>query len=589
MRYNNDKSREYIFSRRAFILILIKSVIFLVIAVRLFFLQILRSNEYKTLSDRNRIKLLLLEPKRGKILDRNKIVLAENKVNYRLYFYKQRDHNFTTILDKVFEILGPPIDQKHWLYNTVRDANYIYPILLEEDLSWINVSKIEANLYKLPGVYINKGYARFYPFGGASSHVIGYMGPPTTEQAKDYKLFNNKEFKLGKSGLEKTFDDKLVGKFGNKRVEVNANRVVVRELTHEKSTAGQDQVTTLDAKLQEFVFNNISKEGAAVVVLDTSNGGVLSMISTPTFDPNLFSISISKQEWDGILKSKSYPLTNKVIKKLYPPGSPWKIVMALAILRYGIDPKKKIYCSGSLKVGNRVCKCVSTSGHGPVDLEKALAVSCNVYFYELAPIVGIENIHYIADILGFGHKTGIEISGEISGINPNKEWKKKLFSENWSVGDTINSSIGQGFIASTPIQLATMIARVATGKKISPTLIGGGSNIEDLNIDPAHLAIVHQGLASVFNAPYGTGYGSRIAEEEYAIAGKTGTAQVVAGDTVNSRIKSIKCHAIFTGYAPVINPKYAIVTIVDHAGWGSRAAAPLARDILYFAQKNLNI
>jgi penicillin-binding protein 2 len=589
MSYRKASLGDSLFSRRSFILVILKCLIFLIITARLFFLQIMRASEYRTLSDRNKIKFLLLEPKRGLIFDRNNVLLAENKVNYRLFFYKQRNHNFSKILEEVFLILKLPTEQRKALYNTVGESNYIYPVVIEENLSWVQVARIKANLYKLPGVYVEKGHTRFYSLADICVHAVGYIGAPTSNDIKKYKLFHNKEFKVGKSGIEKTFDQSFVGQFGDKKVEINAHRVVVRELSYKRSTAGQDVVSSLDSRLQQFVYDSISKDGAAAIVVDAKDGGILSMVSTPTFDPNIFTNSISRDKWNKIITNKSYPLTNKALGKLYPPGSIWKIIVALALLREGIDPHKKIYCSGSVDVGDRVYRCWKKQGHGYVDLNKALACSCNCYFYEIAPTIGIDNIYNTASILGFGNKIGVELPGELFGINPNKPWKKRVYGEDWLVGDTVNASIGQGYNSVTLIQLATMMTRLVSGKKIVPSLILSNENnatASALNIPEEHLHMVRESLSNVFNRPYGIGYKLKIPQKELMMGGKTGTAQVISQDASSMVDRSLRSHSIFAGFAPIHDPKYVVAVVVDNAGWGTGAAASLGREILYFAQNS---
>jgi penicillin-binding protein 2 len=559
-----------------------------VIALRLFFLQVLKFGEYKVLSDRNRIKLLLLEPPRGLILDRNDVVLADNKVNYQLYFYKERKQPYAETLARTLDILKVPKLQRDQITKTVAQASYVYPILIAENLSWSQVAKIKAQMYTLPGMYLDKGFMRSYPLPHSCSHVIGYMGVPSMNQFAKYKALSSKPFKVGRTGIERKFDETLVGKFGSRKVEVNAYGVIVREISRENSSIGSNVKLSIDNTLQDFIFNKIKHHNGSVVVIDTETLEVLALVSTPTFDPNTFASSITKVEWQMLLSQKSYPLINKAISKQYPPGSVWKIVSALAALRAGIDPEKKVTCTGSTVINGQVYKCWKEEGHGLVGLHDAIMGSCNVYFYHTCMNAGIDNMYAVADELGFGQKTKVELFGELKGVNPNSEWKKSGFKDGWKSYDTVNTSIGQGYVLATPIQLATMIMRLVRGDKATPTMLLGGkqTKIPPLGIPKEHLEFVRQGVIDVVNTSSGTGYGSRITETNFAFAGKTGTAQVISADTQFSRNKSLKSHALFAGFAPIHAPRYAVVVAVDNAGWGSATAAPLARDILLFTQKH---
>ncbi|MCH9753613.1 MAG: penicillin-binding protein 2 [Alphaproteobacteria bacterium] len=582
--------RSLIFSRRAFILVALKCVILFCLGVRLFFLQILKSDKYKTLSEKNRIKFFLIEPKRGEIKDERGLTLAENKLNYQLYFYKQRNQKHKKVLDDIFNLLKIKQDERSAIIKEVDDSSYLYPVMIQDSLTWNQIVKIESNSSTLPGTYISKGYIRFYPMKEMLAHVLGYVGIPTKEEVKEYNLQHASGFRIGKTGVEKVKNPYLIGEFGMKKVEVNAYRSVVRELEKEPSTKGKDISLTINQKLQNHAYNVVRKNGGAAVVIDIENGNVLSLVSRPSFDPNKFSMPISHKDWSNIINNKRYPLNNRAIGTLYPPGSVWKIISGLAILESGISANKKVVCSGSTKVGNQEYKCWKKSGHGPMDLKSAIYNSCNVYFYELGQKAGINNIHKVADILGFGKQTGIELPGESAGINPSRWWKEKTYNNSWLIGDTVNTSIGQGYNLVTPMQLATMSARVASGLGISPKLYLGeqkGNEYEKLSIAEKNLEIMRDSMSGVFNNRNGSGYNIRITEKKYRLAGKAGTAQVVSQDTVHSTIRSIRSHAMFAGYAPIDNPKYAVAAVADNAGWGIKNAAPIGIDILYFAQTEL--
>jgi len=517
------------------------------------------------------------------------MVLAENKINYQLYFYKQLNKDYETTLSKVMTIVNMGSDERQEALKAVKNSSYLYPTLIKDNLNWIEVSRIESAGQNLEGAYVNKGYIRYYPMKKTFAHVLGYVGIPTPDEVSEYQLYRAGGFRIGKTGIEKLSNKELIGEFGLKKVEVNAYRTVIRELEQESSIRGKDVSITVNAKLQNHVYGLLPETGSCAVVLDIKTGSVLSMVSKPSFDPNLFSAPVSQESWNYLIKNKQHPLTNRTTSQLYPPGSSWKIVTSLAVLRAGIDPNKTVYCSGHTNVGTQTYKCWKEHGHGHVDLAGALRHSCNVYFYEMGLASGIDNIQKVADSLGFGRKTGIELPGEASGINPGRSWKEKQYKNKWLVGDTANSSIGQGYNLVTPLQLATMISSVSSGKIVKPHIypILEQEIFEELTIKQEHLSAIRSNLEEVFNHPKGGGYHLRIRQPELALAGKTGTAQVISGDTVNASNRQIRSHSLFVGYAPIHDPKYAVAIVAENAGWGMGTAGPAGVSILQFAQTKL--
>jgi len=588
-----DSFKNYtnvIFSRRSFILVALKCLFVFGLIIRLFFLQVLNSRAYRTLSEKNRIKFFLLEPKRGFIKDSKGVVLAENNVNYQLYFYKQLNKDYESSLNRVMNIFKLSQEDRAEIHRIVKSSNYLYPVLIRDNLSWGQVTKIESSGRELEGAYVNKGYVRYYPMKRVLAHVLGYVGIPSSDEIAEYQLYHASGFRIGKAGIEKLSNKDLIGEFGLKKVEVNAYREVIRDLGQESSVRGADVSITVNSELQQYTYDLLKEHGSSAIVLDIKTGDVISLVSRPAFDPNLFSSPITHQDWASISKNKFHPLTNRVISQLYPPGSTWKIVTALAVMRAGINPEKTVFCPGFTHVGNKMYKCWKEHGHGHVDLKGALRNSCNVYFYEMGIIAGIDNIHHIGNILGYGKKTGIQLQGEVSGINPSKEWKERVYSSKWLVGDTANSAIGQGYDLVTPIQLVNMIAAVASGRKLVPNLYLDSSKIadgHDIHIPQEHLQMIRNDLEEVFYHPSGSGYSIRIKEEEYRVAGKSGTAQVISGDTVSSGSKQVKSHSLFVGYAPIHDPRYAVSVVAENAGWGMQTAAPIGVKILYFAQTKI--
>lgn len=591
MQKDNSKKANK-FSRRVFMLTTAKWAIFFIFFCRMFYLQIIKQSDYKTQSDKNSISAILLEPERGKILDRNDVEIANNQTCYRLALYKQKRTNTKDLVAKLNELFSFNQEEYNELEKKVKSAHYLRPTTIIDKLSWNDVCKFEEKARDITDAYIATGNNRHYPMGSLFAHITGYMGAATHKDTEKLNIKLPKEIKVGKSGVEKTFEQSLLGSFGMKKVEVNAYRVVIREISEQPTTPGKDLKLAIDSKLQAFAYSKLENNVGSVVVLDAQNGKVLTMLSTPSFDPNILSEKISSETWESLVKNKNLPLTNKTITSLYPPGSTFKIATSIAILSQGIDPEQKILCTGSTDIGGRTFKCWKKDGHGYVDFHKAVAASCNCYFYIMGTRAGIDSIYDIASKLGLGKKTNIQLTNESAGILPCKQWKNTQFKQNWYVGDTVNATIGQGYVLTTPIQLALMTARITSGTALSPDILYEGKNInEALDIPAEHLQMIRQGLSNVFNSPYGTSYKNRVENPDFAIAGKTGTAQVISQDTAtNSNIfaKHHRSHSIFTGFGPANNPKYCCTVIIDNAGWGSSHAAPLAKDVLLFAMQNEN-
>jgi penicillin-binding protein 2 len=576
-----------VFSRRAFIVLFGKFLIMGAIIIRLFILQIFKAKEYKTLSDKNSIKFIIIHPRRGAIKDVHGRPLAYNKEVYKIYFYKQRGKANEAIFSSAFDLLDNPSKPRASLLKKVKTVAYLQPVIIEDNASWDSIARIEAETHRLPGVFVEKSFMRYYPLKETLAHIIGYIGLPNKKEISTYELQYAKEIKIGKAGVEKRFNPSLLGKFGAKRVEVNAHRAVVRDLAVEPGSPGADVNLTINSDIQTCLHKLLPKSNSAAAVIDLPTGNLLAMCSLPAFNPNLFSMEFDEAEWRSLMQNKHSPFLNKVIEKAYPPGSAWKVVTSLAILEAGIDPEEKIFCTGSIQIGNRVFKCAHQTAHGQVNAYNAIPLSCNCYFYKMGIKAGVENIYKVARTLGFGQKIGIELEGEVQGLNPNKLWKAKSLQENWTHGDTANTSIGQGFVLTTPLQLLMMTARVASGKTIFPSILKDHHKNfapTDLPFKKENLNLVRAGLSDVMNNPRGTSFHARIIDKQFAMAGKTGTAQVMSKDT--SRGGGLRSHSVFIGYAPVHDPKYAAVVVADNAGWGSAIAAPIARDILLFAQKN---
>lgn len=563
---------------------------------RLYYLQGIKVEEYKTFSDSNRIKLQLLPPLRGKIFDKKGLLLAGNRNFYRVILDPEYSKNTKETLEKLATVLKMDDVKRESMMKKYKNHNSKRVLILYEQLSWEEVAAVEVNSTDLPGVSIDVGRMRDFPMGEISPHLIGYLGPVSEEEIKVNPLLNHPDFKIGRSGIEKAEEDALRGKVGVRRMEVNAFGLSVRELSREDSLPGDDINLTIDKQLQEFAGERMKDISGSAIVIDLQNSGILSFISSPGFDPNKFTYGVPAEYWKELNANLDKPLINKAISNQYPPGSTFKPVVALAALKAGVNPETKVYCPGYVYLGNHKFRCWKDGGHGHLDMEGAIMHSCNAYFYTVAKKIGIDAIADMARRFGFGAETGIIISGEKTGNVPDEKWKMKKFKQVWQAGDTLNIGIGQGYMLVTPLQLAVMAAKIATGKEIKPLLVKDKelqNSRASLNIPEAHMKIVQEGMRHVMNTPGGTAFGSRIEDEDFQMAGKTGTVQVISKKALEKykykmteeELARTKNHALFVGYAPCDNPRYAIAVVVEHGGSGSGAAAPVARDIMKKAKE----
>lgn len=571
----------------------LKSSLLLTLIGRLYYLQIVKSDEYKTFSDSNRIRDFLIPPLRGKILDRNGELFAGNKNYYRALFDPETSSNDEQIVNELTTVLGLDEAGKAKMMKKMQSHKSRQSLALYEHLNWNEVAKVEVNTPDLPGVSIDVGQIRFFPTGTISSHVTGYMGPVSDKEIEANPLLNHPDFKIGRSGIEQALEQNLRGEAGVRRMEVDAFGLSIRELSREESKPGKDVRLTLDKNLQEFIGKRMEGLSASTVAVDISNGNILAMVSTPGFDPNEFTYGVKPEYWKELTDNLDKPLINKAIVNQYPPGSTFKTMVALAALKDGVDPKMKVNCPGYVYLGRRRFNCWKEHGHGNMDMTLAIQNSCNAYFYTVSKRLGVDKIMEVARKFGLGKEIGVILSGEKPGLVPSSEWKLKKYKDKWQVGDTLNVGIGQGYILATPIQLAMMSARIASGKMIKPRMVldEGVEEIktfENIDVPKEHLDLVRDGMNRVVNIPGGTAYGSRIQNPKYSMAGKTGTSQVISKEGLESSIDNMsqeevdrtKNHALFIGFGPVENPRYAVAVIVEHGGGGSKAAAPVGRDIM---------
>ena len=588
---NKDPGRYKSFSRRVAVLGGGKVILLSVLAGRMYQLQVIESDKYKTLADENRINLRLLPPPRGRIVDRYGRPLAINKENYRVTLVAEQVRDIDTMLDTLSGIISLEDYERQRILREVRRRRGFVPVTVRENLNWRDVSRIEVNAPDLPGLSIEVGQSRRYPFAEDFAHVLGYVAAVSEKEVTGDPLLELPGFKIGKNGVERIFDLNLRGKAGNSQVEVNAVGRVIRELSRQEGQPGDDIRLTIDRDLQKMAADRLREEkSAAAVVMDIRNGDILALSSVPGYDPNEFVTGLSTRTWRRLVTDPQTPLINKAISGQYAPGSTFKMVVALAALEAKIvGPDHRVFCRGFTQLGNSRFHCWKKHGHGWQDMTDAHKNSCDVYFYDIAKRIGIDRIAQMANKLGFGTKTGVELPSEKGGVIPTRAWKKALIGTAWQQGETLISGIGQGFILATPLQLAVMTARLANGvEAVVPRLVrpagdadkrGAKTGFEPLGISKRSLDIVREGMNRVTNELRGTAYRARITEEGMEMSGKTGTAQV-------RRIsKAERDHALFVGYAPSDNPRYAVSVVVEHGGGGSKVAAPIARDLLLATQK----
>lgn len=600
-----DSSRFKSFSRRVAFLGGGKVLLLSLLAGRMYQLQVIESDKYKTLADENRINLRLLPPPRGTIVDRYGRALAVNQENYRVTLVAEQVNDINTMLDTLSGIISLEDYERHRILREVRRRRGFVPVTVRENLDWRDVSRIEVNAPDLPGLSIEVGQSRQYPFAEDFAHVLGYVSAVSEKEVTGDPLLELPGFKVGKNGVERVFDLNLRGKAGNTQVEVNAVGRVIRELSRQEGQPGVDLRLTIDRDLQKLAADRLKEEkSASAVILDVHNGDVLALSSVPGFDPNEFVTGLSSKTWRRLINDPYAPLTNKAISGLYAPGSTFKMVVALAALEARIvAPDHRVFCRGHTQLGNARFHCWKRHGHGWQDMYDAHQNSCDVYFYDIAKRIGIDRIAAMATRFGLGTKTGIELPSEKGGVIPTRAWKKALIGTAWQQGETLISGIGQGFILTTPLQLAVMTARIANGgKAVLPRLIRAAEVdgkeeepvFKDLGISKRSLDVVREGMLRVTNVQQGTAYRARISEEGMEMSGKTGTAQMRRISKAERDTRVLKNHerpwrerdhALFVGYAPSDNPRYAVSVIVEHGGGGSKVAAPIARDLLLATQR----
>lgn len=577
-----------------------------VLGLRMWQLGVRDAEQYYLLAEDNRISLRLVRPDRGRILDRAGKLIADNEQTYRITLVREEARDVDDVLGKLQLLLGLGEETLTEVREQTARVQAFVSITVKDRVTWDEVSAVALNSPVLPGVHPEMVLSRVYPFGPDFAHQVGYVGPVSdsdleNEAPDDEPLLRLPDFEVGKTGVERSHERALRGFPGTQRVEVNVSGRTMRELALDPATSGPDIQVTLDHHLQNFMRVRLEGQSAAAIVMDVTNGDLLGCTSAPSFDPNLFVRGISSRDYGALRDSEFRPLSDKTVQGAYPPGSTIKMSNALAAMETGLmDPEETVACNGYVEISGRRFHCWKRGGHGRVNMVGALRESCDVYFYEVAQRIGIDGIFAMNDRLGLGQKYDLPLSGMAHGNNPSRAWKQERYGQDWLIGDTINASIGQGFTLASPIQLVTMAARLASGTAVLPRLVrplGGPSPTAaiaaPLGLSAEALAIVRQGMFEVSNHERGTAYASRIGDTTKAMAGKTGSSQVfsisaaerAAGVRSQAELPwNRRDHALFVAFAPVDAPKYAVTVVVEHGGGGSTAAAPIARDIMLFAQ-----
>ncbi|HIM77467.1 MAG TPA: penicillin-binding protein 2, partial [Rhodospirillales bacterium] len=469
---HRDSERHKLFSRRAALLIGGKAVLLSGLAARMYYLQVIEAERYRVLAEENRISLRLLAPPRGHIVDRFGVAMADNQQNYRVLLNAEDAPDIETTLDVLGRIIPIGPGERRRILREVKLNRRLVPTTIRENLDWQIVSKIEVNAPDLPGVNIDVGQSRHYPFGPETAHVLGYVAAVSPKEVTGDPLLELPGFRIGKTGIEKVYDLQLRGTGGSSQVEVNAFGHVIRELSRQDGQAGEQVVLTIDLELQKMVSKRFGDLSGAAVVMDINNGDVLSLVSTPTYDPNAFNTGLSNEEWNQLTSNPKSPLTNKALSGQFSPGSTFKMIVLLAALDKGIiGPDNRIQCSGAMELGDATFHCWKKGGHGWMDAFNGIMQSCDVYFYEVARRTGIDRIAAMARRFGFGEVLGLDLPGEKPGLVPSRKWKKKALNAPWQQGETVLVGIGQGYLLTTPLQLAVMAARLGNGGfKVTPRL-----------------------------------------------------------------------------------------------------------------------
>ena len=573
------------FSRRMLVLSGAQAAVGGLLVGRMGWLAIAQNEKYQLLSESNRVQLIPVPPRRGWIIDRQGKPLAINRSSFRVDIIPQQLESGRDVVPEVAKLLGLNEDDVERIRRELVESRGFRPVSVADNVAYEKYAAVTVRLPDLPGVQATRGFSRYYPDGPAVAHLLGYVG---TANAKEYEADNKNPlliipgFKIGKQGLEKMLEPYLRGVPGGQRVEITARGKLVKELDPKPDRSGQTVQLTIDQGLQQYAARRMGDQSGALVAIDVTNGDMLAFVSMPAFDPNSFSEGIGRTEWKALSADDHIPLLNKVAQGLYPSGSTIKPAMALGFLKQGVDPKRRVVCNGGYQIGNRYFRCDAV--HGAMDMRSAVERSCNTYFWATGLITDPEQTTEMVNALGYGQQFDLPLPTQRFGTMPSPKWLKKKYHREWQGYDSANTSIGQGYVLINPMQLAVMPARLAAGKLLQPRLLMAGNRkpAPDINVDPAHLAIVRDAMTAVVNE-HGTAVASKLPLDGVLMAGKTGTAQVFRlGERGHQGNWALRDHALFIAFAPADKPRYAIGCIIEHGGFGASAAAPIVRDTMTY-------
>ena len=616
----NTIIKSKLISRRMFLLSVGKAIVVVGVLGRLISLQINESKKYKTLSDKNRFREWKLAPERGVIKDYFNQDIASNRQVYQIHLIPENTNSIDQIFFRLKSILKISDKRISSLKKRIIKQKPWEPIIVSDNLDWSEFSRINLFLHELQGIEPVVSVARVYK-DSSSAHILGYVSQVSAKDLKNKKYLKEilvPGIAVGKTGLERRFDKEMIGKVGFQRYEVNAFGKRIKQILVNQGQAGKDYKTTLDLEVQKYTAEILGDKAASVCVMDIYNGDIISLVSSPSYDPNTFVHGVDRDYWNSLISNDRKPLTNKALSGLYPPGSTVKTLVALSALENKIvSPLKSVKCTGKIEMHGEKFHCWKKKGHGVVNMRSAIKRSCDVYFYEIARRLGVDKLSETAKKFGLGQKVLKNFSEERSGVVPNTRWKKKYIGENWYIGETLHTGIGQGYFQSTPIQLCLMTAQIANGGfEIKPKIIFDSKKnnlkeylkfkkenpnqplpqkllLSNLNLKPLfknqdNINIIKDAMYSSSNEPGGTSYRSRLEDKRYMFAGKTGSSQIKRF-TEEQREAEVKQenvpyksrdHALFIAFAPVSDPKYAISVVVEHGGSGSKAAAPIAKKVI---------
>jgi penicillin-binding protein 2 len=599
MRARRDGKRSAVFTRRALLVAGVQVGAFGLLGAKLYQVQVVDGQRYAMLANTNRVSTRLTAPPRARLFDRTGVVVANNKLNWRALLMAEQTQDVSLTLDNFSRLIPLADHDRSRIERELRRHRRYIPLMVKEFLTWEEMAGLEVNAPDLPGILIDVGTTRLYPLGPLLAHVVGYVAPPNDADVASDPMLALPGIRVGRAGVEKYHDPELRGSAGAVQLEVNAVGRVIRELDRQEGQQGQDITLSIDNELQQQVLDRLGDESASAVVMDCRNGEVLAMVSNPSFDPSLFDAGVSQAQWIEWTKDRKAPLINKAAAGLYAPGSTFKMVVALAgIEARSISPYDSINCPGYLDIGTSRFHCWKRYGHGELDLHGALKNSCDVFFYNVALRTGMDRMAAMANRFGLGVPLDIELPGARRGLVPTRAWRLRQ-GKPWNLGDTIVHGIGQGFLQLTPLSLATMVARIASGRALQPHLtrsigptLQPGNRPEDwptMGFPERELHAVREGMWAVVNEPGGTAPQARLNLPGIQLAGKTGSTQVhrvsralrESGDFKSENLPwELRPHALFVAFAPFDAPRYALSVVVEHGNAGAQAAAPIARDIM---------